>query len=169
LRQGDPPLHEVVDRRLAVARRLQPHHEGRVGGRRRVRVPPRRDEERGAAGGLRRRAERLDLGLAGIAAVGGAGVEHGAGGLGVPFVARRLAHRLAVPAEAEPSQAVEDRLRRLRRRAGAVGVLDPEQEAAAEVAGMQPVEERGPRTADVEKAGGRRREAGDHVLSHHPR
>ena len=46
--------------------------------------------------------------------------------------ALELADRLAVPIEAEPFEPVDDRLDRRLRRALAVGVLDAQQELAAE-------------------------------------
>ena len=75
--------------------------------------------------------------------------------------ARELADRLAVPVEAEPRQPVEDRVDRGLGRALAVGVLDAQQELAAGVAGVEPVEQRGARAADVQEAGRRGGEAGD--------
>ena len=64
-----------------------------------------------------------------------------------------------VPVEAQPGEAAEDLRLALGRRALAVGVLEPEHEGAAGVAGDQPVEEGGARAADVEAAGGAGREA----------
>ena len=63
--------------------------------------------------------------------------------------------RAFVPIEAEPAQAVEDDVHGLLRIARGVGVLDAEDERAAGVAGVKPVEERGARAADVEVAGRR--------------
>ena len=45
--------------------------------------------------------------------------------LGVAVGAIKLAERVAVIVEAQPGHAVKDRLGRLGRRAGAVGVFDP--------------------------------------------
>jgi hypothetical protein len=56
---------------------------------------------------------------------------------------------------------VEDRLDRRLGRAGLVGILDPQQELAAVVAGEQPVEQRGARAADMQVARSARGEAGD--------
>ena len=75
--------------------------------------------------------------------------------LGVPGQALGLQDDVAVPVELEPAQALDDRIDRILRRAGAVGVLDSQQEAPARRAGQEPVEERGPRAADVEISGGR--------------
>ena len=81
--------------------------------------------------------------------------------LPVPVGALELPHRLAVPFEAEPVQPVENRGDRLGRRALAVGVLDAQQELAAEALGVEPVEQRRARPANMEKTGGRGRETGD--------
>src|SRR6476469_3279529 len=75
--------------------------------------------------------------------------------------ALELVGDLAIPIEAEPRQAVEDRLDRRLGRAGAVGVLDAQQVLAAMVLGEQPVEERGAGAADMEVAGRRGGEAGN--------
>ena len=50
----------------------------------------------------------------------------------------------------------------------AVGVLDAQQELAAGVAGIEPVEQRRARPADVQEAGGRGSEAGDDGFAHVP-
>ena len=83
------------------------------------------------------------------------------GDLAVAVGARELVDRLAVPIEPEPGQPVEDRGDRRVGRALAVGILDPEQHLAAGVPGIEPVEQRGPRAADMQIAGGRGGEAGD--------
>jgi hypothetical protein len=83
--------------------------------------------------------------------------------LRVPVGALRLEDRLAVPVELEPAQRVEDLLDVLRRRALAVGVLDPQHHLAVAAAREQPVVERGPGAADVEGAGRRGGEADAHA------
>ena len=47
----------------------------------------------------------------------------------------------------------------------AVGVLDAQEVTAAVLAGEQPVEQRRPRSADVQITGGRRREPNDNTHS----
>ena len=74
--------------------------------------------------------------------------------------ALKLADRLAVPIEAEPFEPVENRVDRRLRRPLAIGVLDAQQELAARVLGVEPVEQRRARAADMQEAGRRRREAG---------
>src|SRR3546814_7994473 len=69
--------------------------------------------------------------------------------------------RVAIPVEPEPAHPVEDRVDRGLGGAGAVGILDAQQEIAAVVAREQPVEQRGARAADLEETRRRRREARD--------
>ena len=94
-------------------------------------------------------------------AVGAALVEQPLHDLGVALAALGLEHGLLVPVELEPAQGVEDLLDVLRRRALAVGVLDPEQELAAAAAGQEPVVQCRPRTPDVQ--GARRRGSESHA------
>ena len=84
-----------------------------------------------------------------------------AGDLGVAFGAGELIDDLAIPIEIEPGQAIEDGGDRGLGGAGAVGILDAQAELAAVVAGVEIVEQRGAGAADVQEAGGRRRETGD--------
>ena len=118
-------------------------------------------EQRRPAVGLGRRAEGVDLGGRRVATERRAAGQHLAGDLGVALEPAELADRRAVPVEPEPAQAGVDRLGRLGGRAGAVGVLDPQQELAAGVPGVEPVEQRGAGAADMEIAGRRGREARD--------
>jgi len=90
-----------------------------------------------------------------VAAIGVSALEELLCDLPMPVGAGELVGGLAVPIETEPGQAVQDRRDRLGRRALAVGVLDPEQKRAAGVPRIEPVEQRGPRAADVQIAGGR--------------
>src|SRR5580698_7466280 len=77
------------------------------------------------------------------------------------FGALKLADRLAVPVQTEPLQAIKNRVHRSLRRSLAVGVLDAEQECAAEALGVEPVEQSCSRASDMQEAGRRGREAGD--------
>jgi hypothetical protein len=117
------------------------------------------------AGEARGLAHVLEILLAGKAAIGVSRGEHRLDHLAMARRALELADRLAIPVEAEPFQAIDDRLHRRQRRALAVGVLDPHQEPAVEPARVEPVEQRGPGAADVEEAGRGRREA-RHNLGH---
>jgi hypothetical protein len=73
----------------------------------------------------------------------------------------RLVIFVAIPIEAKPAHAVEDRLDRRLGGASAIRVLDAEQELAAAMAGEQPVEQGGAGAADMQEASRRGREAGD--------
>ena len=106
-------------------------------------------------------AHLLELLGAGVAAVGGAPGQHLVDHLAVARGARELADRLAVPVEPEPFEAVEDRVDRGLGRALAVGVLDAQEERPAEAPGVEPVEQRRARAADVQESGRGGREAGD--------
>ena len=72
--------------------------------------------------------------------------------------------RSLVPVDPEPAKALEDARLGLLGGALAVGILDAEHEGSTSPAGVGPVEEGGPRPADVEMAGGTRRETGPHGL-----
>src|SRR5919199_1246120 len=76
--------------------------------------------------------------------------------------ALRLQDRPLVPLELQPAQGVEDLLDVLGRRAFTVGIFDAQEERAAGPARQQPVVERGPRAADVQRAGRGRSEAKPH-------
>jgi hypothetical protein len=79
----------------------------------------------------------------------------------VPLHARELEDDVAVPIEAEPFEAVQDRLGRLGCGARAVGVLDAQQEFAADMFGVEPVEQGRAGPADMQIAGRRGCEAAD--------
>ena len=85
--------------------------------------------------------------------------------LAVAIDALGLEDRALVVVELEPAQRVEDLLDVLGRRALAVGVLDAQDERAAGVARGEPVVERRPRAADVQRAGRRGGEADPHEPS----
>ena len=68
---------------------------------------------------------------------------------------------LRVPAQAKPLQVGADRRRIIGARPFQIGVVQPQQEAAATLARPQPVVQRGADIADVEMAGRRRGEARD--------
>src|SRR3546814_14920750 len=90
-----------------------------------------------------------------------AGLVHPVRDFGVPLHPCELVDDLVVPLEAEPRHAVENR--RDRRFGGprAVRVLDPQAEDAAVMTGAKPIEQFGPRPADMEEAGRRRGGSGD--------
>src|SRR5258708_5707466 len=78
----------------------------------------------------------------------------------------RLKHQLFVVIQLQPFEAFENRARRLVRRTLQVGILDAQQEFAAQLARKQPVEQRRARGADVQIAGGRWSEANANSHKH---
>ena len=85
-------------------------------------------------------------------------VDFGAFGLAVWAVGTAYV-RAFVPGEAEPAERVEDHLLGGGDEAGAVGVLDAQDELAAALAGVEEVEQADVGGADVGVAGGRRSDA----------
>src|SRR5438445_288338 len=63
----------------------------------------------------------------------------------------RLEERPLVPVELQPPQGVENLLHVLRGRSLAIGIFDPQHENATLTAREQPVVQRGPGAADVER------------------
>ena len=159
----DLALDQVVEHGLTAARRLEAddrrHARRRLG---RVAVAPASVVEHPPPLGARPLAQFLQFLGRAVAVVGLARLDQAARDLGVVGGAGELMHRLAVPVELEPAQAVEDGVDRRLGRALAVGVLDAEAEQPAVVAREQPVEQRGARPADVQEAGRRGRETGDY-------
>ena len=162
-----PALDLVLDDRLALARRLEPDHRLDAGRRLgRVAVAPAPVVAHRPALGFRRLAHLLQLPRARVAVIGAAGGDEALGDLLVARGAGELVHGVAVPVDAEPGEAVEDRLDRGLGRALAVGVLDAQQHLAAVLLGEKPVEQRRARPADVQEAGGRRGETRDDLVGH---
>jgi hypothetical protein len=155
-------LDLILDDGFAGERRLEP--DRRLGARRRlarIAVAPAPVIESGAAFAPRRLAHLRKLLGSSIAAIRMAGGKELFGDLAVPRRARELIDGLAVPVDAEPGEPVENGLDRRLRRALAVGVLDPQQHFSATPACVKPVEQRGARATDMQKAGGRGGKAGD--------
>ncbi len=80
----------------------------------------------------------------------------------VPLEVLGLQERPFVPGDAEPAQGVLDLTGHGVVRASAIGVLDAQDQCAAELAAEQPVVDRGACAADVEIPGRRRRETDPH-------
>ena len=99
-----------------------------------------------------------DLLLGAEALVGGAALEELPGRVEVAVEAVGLEVGPLVPVEAEPPQGRLDAVRPVLAGSFDVGVLDPQHERAALVAGVEPVEQGGAGAADVEEAGRGRRE-----------
>ena len=161
-------LDLVLDHGLAGLRRLEA--DGRLHAGRRFRgiaVPPHPVIEAGLALGAGFFAHRSQLLRRGVAAIGLAAGEQLLGDLAVAGGAAELVDDVAVPIELEPIQAIEDRRNRRLGRALAVGVLDPQQHLAAGLFGIEPVEQRGTGTPDVEEAGRRGGKACDDGIGHY--
>ena len=161
---GDPdhPLHHILDDGFAFARRLE--SDDGIDARRGFRgiaVAPPPVIEHPAPLGLGPLTHFRELVGCGITAIGLSFIEQAARRLSVARETRELAHRLIVPVKPEPRKAVENRGDRVVGGAAPVGILDPQQEPASVVPGEQPIEQRRPRAADVEKSRRRRGEAGD--------
>jgi hypothetical protein len=81
--------------------------------------------------------------------------------LGMALLELRLEIRLAIAADSEPVEPIENGVDGFLGRPGAIGILDAQQILAAMVSGEQPVEQSGTGAADMEIAGRRGGEAGD--------
>ena len=101
----------------------------------------------------------LELGRSAEAPIGSSNGDQSLGISAVALEIGALVHDLLIPGESEPVQPFEDGPSRGLSAPRAVGVFDPEQEIAAEMTGVEPVEECGPGPADVQVAGRRRGEA----------
>ena len=94
----------------------------------------------------------------GEVAVSQAFLEDGVGDLAMQSEAFGLLVFL-VPAEAEPAQTVEDGVYGGVGVALDVGIIEPQHHGSYVVTGVEPVENKGSGTANVQKTGGRRRES----------
>ena len=151
-------MDQVLDDRLAVVGDAQADRGAGLLGRRAA----------VAAAGSVLGLPGLDVLGGGRVAVGGAGGEQLLKRGGVAVGAAGLGDRPLVVGEAEPVQRVEDLVDVLGGRALAVGVLDPQDQAAGRrVAGGEPVVECRARSADVQSAGRRRGEAQSGTLIGH--
>ena len=158
----DFALHGILDDRLAGLRRLEADDRGNARGRiLRVAIAPAAVIAHRLAGSLLGCAHLVEFLGRAVAVVGVAAGQHLVGHLGVPGGAGELVGDVAIPLQAEPRQAVEDRGDGGLGRARAIGVLDAQQELAAGVLGIEPVEQGGARAADVQEAGRRGGEAGN--------
>ena len=157
VRHAHGALHAILHHRLALPRRAQADDERAFAIRA---VPPGAVEPLRPPFSLGAVPGGRDLLRWRPAAKGVPAVEHGVSDLGMAGGPRRLVDLGCVPIQAEPIQTVQDRILERIGRPRAVGVLHPQQELAAVVAGEQIVEERRAGPADVQQAGGRRGEAG---------
>ena len=152
----DGALHQVIDPRFAGSRRLQANHWRHALRRfRRIAVAPAPVVAHRTALRARVAPHLLQFLRRGVAKVGFAGGKQLAGRIHVPRRTCELVDWLSIPVEAEPAQPVQDRIDRRLGRAGAIGILDPQQEATAVATGEQKIEQRRARGPDVQKAGRR--------------
>ena len=150
----DPALDEIVDRGLPLERSLEADDGIDAGGRfARIAVAPAPVVDPAPAFGPGARPHRRQLLRRGEAEIRLAPGEQLVGDLGMARRARELEHRLAVPVDAQPVQAGDDRRHRRRRRASAVRILDAQPKGAARMPRIEPVEQRGARAADMERPG----------------
>jgi hypothetical protein len=158
----DLALHQVGDHRVAGLRHFETDRRGhpgrRLGG---AAVAPAAVIARRQAFRLGLVAHRLQLFRRAVAVVGVAQRHQQAGDLGMTLSAGELVDHVAVPAQPEPAQPVDDRVDRRLGRALAIGVLDAQVEAAAVMAGEQPVEQRRAGAADMKITRRRRGETSD--------
>src|SRR5712691_13406505 len=168
VRDGDRAFDEVVEDDIPLVGISESHH----------RRPVRRRNEPGGLGALwapapvvarllaaraLTLAHRVQIFLAGPAAVRLSLRDELLGDFLVPSEALHLEKRTLVPVEPEPAHRVEDRLHRGFGRALEVRVLDAQDEFAAVLSCVRPREESGPRPADMEVAGRARSKTGsDH-------
>src|SRR5690606_38754776 len=162
--EADRALDHVVPARGAVLRALEPHHRlasGRHGrqGLARLGTPGAVVAGLGAP-----RARRFPHGFhffgRAIAVIGGSVAQHLRDDLAIAVHALHLIERPFVGLHAQPVHAVQDGLHRFRGGTFDVGIFDAQYEYAVVVAGKRPGEQRRTRAAQVQKARGRRCEAG---------
>src|SRR5262249_18656139 len=160
-------LDRILDDGLAFGRRFQPDH-GLDAGRRlaRIAVAPAAVVELRAAFAPRGFAHFREFLGTRVTVIGLAGGEQLFRDLAMPRGAGELRDRFAVPRDAEPSEPVQDRVDGGLGRALAVGVLDAQEHLAAAPARIEPIEQRGARTTDVQKAGRGGRKARDDGFTH---
>ena len=154
--------HLIMDDGLAVLAGAQAHHERlAIFGRTGRTVAPAAVIAHRFAGGLLFLAHGSEFFGGGVAAIGFSFRQQLFHHFAVPGGAGELVDDIAVPVQAHPGHAVQDRLHRLGGGTFAVGILDPQKEGAAGVAGIEPVEQRGARAADMQHACGRGGKAQD--------
>ena len=156
VRHAHRSLHQIVDDGFAVQWRLQADYRIDVGRRvGRVAVAPPAVIADRAAFAFRRLAHLRQFFGRTIAPVGLTGGQQRLRGFDMPRMSARLVVDLAVPIQFQPAQAVENGVDGFAGRAFGVGVLDPQHEAAAVMAGVQPVEQGRSGAADMQEPGRR--------------
>lgn len=102
---------------------------------------------------LRRLAPLVELRRGAEASVGGPRIEERLRVTLMPLEIRPLMDDLLIPVQPEPLEPLENRARAFLGAARLVGVFDAEEEDAAEMTSVEPVEEGGARASDVEISG----------------
>ena len=163
VRECDALVHEVIPLRRAVGNAEAQHERNACSDaalnlvRRQSVAAPVVLERLAARFGIT--SPLIELGGRAEAPIHSAGVEQSLTICAMPREVRALIGDVLVPVETEPLHSLENRARALVGAAGAVGVLDAEQERSTMLAGEQPIVDRCASAADVEIAGGRWREA----------
>ena len=154
--------HLVMHNRFAFVGGAQADHERRPRRRRcRISIAPAPVIAGGLAFRALLRTHLVQFFRRRVAAIGFAFGQQLLGDGAVPAGAGELINRLAIPIEAQPRHPFQNRIHRLGRGAFAVGILDAEQECAAGMFGIEPVEQRCSRAPDMQETGGRGRKTQD--------
>ena len=165
VRPGDGALHGIVQRRLTVLRGLEADYGlDAGGGLGRVAVTPASVVARRPAFFPGEVAHLLELGRRGIAMIGPALGQQACGRFAMTLHPLGLIDHVTVPIEPEPRQSVDDGVDGRCRGALAVRVLDPQQHLAAAPPRIEPVEQRRPGAADMQKPRRRRRKARHNLI-----
>jgi hypothetical protein len=160
--EHDLALHVIVDNDIAAERGLDADDRGNAFGRfGLVAIAPVAVIARGFAGSAGFFAHLVELGGRAVAVIGVAHFHQLAGDFSMAIGAAELADRLAIPIEAQPLEAIDQRNNGGFGGAFAVGVLDTEQHLAALVLGIGPTEQRRAGASNVEIASRGRGETGD--------
>ena len=146
------PLNGVLDNGFAFPGRFESDHRLYAGGGiRRIAIAPGAVVTHRTLFRLCLFAHFCEFFGGAVAAIGSAFVDQLLRNLRVALPARKLVDGLVIGIEAQPGQPVENGVYRFRGRTLAVGILDPQQEFAAGMAGIQPVEQGGSGTADMQE------------------
>ena len=163
--EGHVALDDVVHDGLAGLRRAQADDERfAVFLRSRRAIAPAAVVAYRLSGGALGLAHFVQFFCGGIAAIGFAFRQQLFRHLAMPPGARELINGLPIPVQTHPLQPVQDGGHGFRRGAFPVGILDAQEESPASVSGIEPVEQGGACAADMQKTGGRGREAEDGFL-----
>ena len=157
VRDADRSFDKVVPGHGAVERIAKANHRIDPGRRGRQHLARLRAPAAVVAGFLAacslRLAHLFEFLRCAVAAVGRAGVQHVVDDASIAIQPLHLVDRPFVAIEAQPLHRRENLLHRILRRPRDIGVLDSQDEVAAEVAGKRPREQRRSRRSQMKKAG----------------